>query len=436
MVEETVVDPAVAEEAPALEQTPAAEETVEVQPADAGKPLEPTAPELLLAPAEGLEAPKEAAVTSLTDILSEAPDAGVDVKAPEVAAAAAAPEVSVETADSAKVTEVTAEDSRASTEDFATTAAADTGKTAPEVGRKREKLSDLEKFGLVVLGALVVGSVLNNGDKVVANTGDRVVMQRDDGRYVVLKDDDTLIRRPGSTVRTETFDDGSTRSVVTREDGSSIVTIRDASGRVLRRARVDADGRQTLLIDDLAPVERIDVSTLPKPREGGLVVGTNGNDAALRAALLAVEAGEAGRAFSLRQIREYPQVRALAPTIDVENVTFDSGSAAIDVTEAKKLARLGRLMADLVAENPAELFLIEGHTDAVGSGSSNLALSDRRAESLALALNEYYGVPTENMVIQGYGETELKVDTQGDEVRNRRAAVRMISPLMQKLAGN
>ena len=58
----------------------------------------------------------------------------------------------------------------------------------------------------------------------------------------------------------------------------------------------------------------------------------------------------------------------------------------------------------------------------------NLALSDRRAESVALALTEYFDIPPENMVVQGYGETELRVDTQADERCNRRVEVRVITP--------
>ena len=336
------------------------------------------------------------------------------------------------------MTTVTEADSRASSEDFTdqTAAATAAAATDPAAVKKHKGMTDLEKFGLVVLGGLAIGAILNNGDKVVSNTGDRVVVQRDDGSYTVLKDDDTLLRRPGSTVRTENFTDGSTRSTVTRDDGSRIVTIRDASGRVLKRSRIDANGLETLLIDDLAPVDRIDVATLPQPKPDNTVITTQDEAAALRAALLAIEAGDVGRRFNLRQIREYREVRALAPTINVAAITFDTGSAAIKVTEAEKLARLGRLISDLIKANPAEMFLIEGHTDAVGSTASNLALSDRRAESLALALTEYYGVRPENLVVQGYGEAELKVPTEAAEVANRRAAVRLISPLLQRLAAN
>jgi outer membrane protein OmpA-like peptidoglycan-associated protein len=413
----------------------------------------------LIETAEGVEAPKADAVNALTDILTAEPSDAIESTEtlPEAAAAAEEetaaeagttateePAATAEAGDEpaaeprkkrrkprAVITEVTEEETRSSDEDFEGEALAET--TARDSDGKK-RLSDLEKFGLVVVGALVVGAILKNGNRVVSNSGDRVVVEQPDGRYVVLKDDDTLIRRPGSTVQTETYDDGSTRSIVSYDDGSRIVTIRDAAGRVLRRSRFDTNGREVLLIDDLAPVERIDVTTLPKPRAGGTVISTKAGDADLRTAMLSLEAQQIGRTFSLRQIREYPEVRALAPMIDVESIRFDTGSAAIKGTEAQKLRELGRLMAEMVTENPAEVFLIEGHTDAVGSGAFNLSLSDRRAESLALALTEYFDVPPENMVIQGYGETELAVQSAGDEPLNRRTAVRIISPLLVRTA--
>lgn len=296
-------------------------------------------------------------------------------------------------------------------------------------------LSDLEKAGLVVLGALAVGALLKNGSRVVSNTGDRVVVDQGGGQYFVMKDDDTLLRQPGSEVETETFVDGSIRTTVYRPDGSQVVTVRDASGRVLQRVAIDRYGNQTLLIDDLGrQPQPVDFDRLPRPAPEDLLISTRDADAELRAAMLARQAARVGESFSLQQIRDYPQVRALAPTIDAENVTFDTGSAAIRASEAQSLSDLGAFMAQMIRDNPAEMFLIEGHTDAVGDPAYNLALSDRRAESLALALTEYFDVPPENMVVQGYGESELLVPTAWAEPQNRRTTVRMISPLMQQLA--
>ena len=80
------------------------------------------------------------------------------------------------------------------------------------------------------------------------------------------------------------------------------------------------------------------------------------------------------------------------------------------------------------------MFLIEGHTDAVGGTDDNLSLSDRRAEAVAVALTEQFGVPSENLVTQGYGEEFLKEPTDGPSRVNRRVAVRRITPLIDRVA--
>ena len=300
---------------------------------------------------------------------------------------------------------------------------------------KKSHLSDLEKVGLVALGALVIGAMINdNRQQVVSNTGDRVVVRQYDGSYVVYKDDNALLRVPGSTVTTQTFRDGSTRVIVERADGSQITTIRDASGRVLQRVAYDDNGHATILIDDMQPEIWVDVRDLPRPRPNRTMIELEDQNAALRAAMAAADIEDLGRKFSLRQIRTIPQVRDLAPTITMNTITFASGSAAVEPSEAARLNKLGKLITDLIAENPNEVFLIEGHTDAVGSAASNLALSDRRAESVAKALTEYFDVPPENLVVQGYGESELLVPTGSDERANRRVAVRIITALLQQTA--
>jgi outer membrane protein OmpA-like peptidoglycan-associated protein len=321
---------------------------------------------------------------------------------------------------------VEADDVRSSAQDFET--------SAIETDRDREDgLSNREKFALGALGALAVGTILNNRARVVSNSGDRVVVQQDDGALQVLKDDDALLRQAGSNLRTETFDDGSTRTTVLREDGSRVVTVRDASLRVLRRSVLAADGTETLLIDDTAVVEPVDMATLPPAPAPALTVGA-GSDDALREAL--AREARLDRRFSLAQVRNIAEVRALAPAVEVDTVTFDSGSAAIDPQQAGNLTGLAAEVLASIEEDPRALFLIEGHTDAVGDAAYNLALSDRRAESLALALNEYFGVPVENMVVQGYGERFLKVPTLEDERANRRATIREITELLQIAAAD
>ncbi len=88
-------------------------------------------------------------------------------------------------------------------------------------------------------------------------------------------------------------------------------------------------------------------------------------------------------------------------------------------------------MRNIANRNPGEVFLIEGHTDAVGSDEDNLSLSDRRAQAVADVLSQQFGVPRENLVTQGYGKQFLLIPTDGPERRNRRVVVRRITPLLQ-----
>jgi outer membrane protein OmpA-like peptidoglycan-associated protein len=367
-----------------------------------------------------------AAATPVADTATQetaAPDAGVVVTEETVT------EGSVRTSaeDFANKVNVTAAEAVAET--VAAPAAAATA--AQPAAKKKDRLSDLEKALLVGLGAVAVGAILSNNRKVALNSGDRVVVTRDDGSYQIIKDDDTLIRQPGSNVRTERFNDGSTRTTVTRPDGSRIVTIRDAEYRVLRRVHIDRAGRQSVLIDDTVEYEPVDVTTLPKPARQPVIRDTS-DELALRLAL--EREAKIGRSFSLAQIRNIREVRSLVPVIDLDAITFDSGSAAIKPDQARTLSGLGQLIQSYIDENPREVFLIEGHTDATGGAAYNLALSDRRAESVALALTEYFEVPPENLVVQGYGEAFLKVETAAAEQANRRASVRRITDLLRQAA--
>ena len=68
---------------------------------------------------------------------------------------------------------------------------------------------------------------------------------------------------------------------------------------------------------------------------------------------------------------------------------------------------------------------------AVGADIANLALSDRRAETIARILIDVYDVPAENLIVEGFGEQYLKVKTEGAERANRRVTVRNIAPLLR-----
>ncbi|ATF18863.1 OmpA family protein [Phaeobacter gallaeciensis] len=469
-------------EAPAETSETAAEQSVGETTAEAGTPVESVANDGVNTAANaeaGAAAPEETAEaetssgTELAAALAEA-EAGTDAAPasepepePEVepldsqaqadalaedeadddSAAAAA---SADTTGEAEVVEetVTEDTARSSDEEFETavntpaaeaetTAEAETvaptenSAAAAPAAEEDDGLSKLQKAALLGLGAVAIGQLLKQGETVVTNSGDRAVVEQN-GQYRVIKNDDALLRQPGSNVTTYKFKDGSTRTVVVREDGAEVETIRARDGRVLRRTRTLTDGSSVVLFDDTQRADNVVVSELPTaaPRRSAFSSDTIDTDE-LALALAAKEAPAVSRRFSLRQIRNIDAVRQLVPEITVQSINFETGSSVIRAAEAEELAALGNALREMIAQNPQEVFLIEGHTDAVGAAPFNLALSDRRAESVALALTEYFKVPPENMVVQGYGETDLAVVTQRAERANRRAAVRRITPLLQ-----
>src|SRR3569833_3108427 len=136
------------------------------------------------------------------------------------------------------------------------------------------------------------------------------------------------------------------------------------------------------------------------------------------------------RRYSLDEVLYSPSVRMLMPSIDLNSNNIKTGSWKIPPDQAAKLQVIADGLNRAIQRNPREVFLIEGHTDAVGNDVDNLSLSDRRAESAAELLTQQFGVPAENLTSQGYGEQYLKIPSDGPERRNRRVTVRNITPLL------
>ncbi len=392
-------------------------------------------------PAESARETAAAGEPEVPELDAEAQAAAVAESENRMMQGIAAASATEENASQAKQETVTEDTVRQSTEDFDTNVAqAPDAQADTETDAARNTKDDDDGIhpiiaaGAAAFGAAVLADILQGDDEVVSNSGDRVVVENN-GQYRVLRNDDVLLRRPGADITTYEYDDGSTRNVVSYDDGTVVETVRAANGQVLRRTRTLRDGTEVVLFDDTRQTEQVVVNELPQATESATrnrVIYEGGSDAdALERALAANADSQVNRRFSLIQVRNIDRVRELVPEVTVNSINFETGSAAIRAEEAEELRALGNAMRDAIARNPGEVFLIEGHTDAVGNYAFNLALSDRRAESVALALTEYFDVPPENMVLQGYGESDLLIETQVSERANRRAAVRRITPLLQ-----
>ena len=285
------------------------------------------------------------------------------------------------------------------------------------------------------------------GADVLREIGDRLVIQL--GNHAVVQSDDRgRLERDASEVYYEELPRGRTRETVVRPNGVQVVTIRDRYGDVVRRSRIMPDGREYVLVyagDDRGREERrgwrdpgLDLPPLRLsiPAEDYILdAGRVDDPRAYYDFLDQPPVERVRRLYSVDEVRYSARVRDSVRRIDLDTITFDFGSASISEDAIPRLEALAGAMERLLGENPAETFLIEGHTDAVGSDLANLALSDRRAEAIAAALTNVFGIPPENLVTQGYGERYLKVNTQEPERENRRVAVRRITPLVAPVAG-
>ena len=138
------------------------------------------------------------------------------------------------------------------------------------------------------------------------------------------------------------------------------------------------------------------------------------------------------RSLTLDEFRSRPDLRRYMPAIEVDSIHFGFNEHWVREEEIDELEHIGSVIERVVAKNPDEVFLIEGHTDAVGSFAYNLDLSRKRAEAVLGALVEFFVIPFENLVPVGYGEQFMKIPTEEEEPENRRVSVRRITPLLAK----
>jgi OOP family OmpA-OmpF porin len=86
-----------------------------------------------------------------------------------------------------------------------------------------------------------------------------------------------------------------------------------------------------------------------------------------------------------------------------------------------------RMLDDAVAKlqaNPGRNIVIEGHTCNIGTAEYNLALGEKRAQSV-LAYLRSRGVAPDRLETRSYGEERPKYDNAREETRrlNRRASL-------------
>ena len=276
------------------------------------------------------------------------------------------------------------------------------------------------------------------GGRTIITEPGRIIIRDPGGQQYVRHSEVDRFRYGARDIQTSIVG-GDTRTVVIRPDGTQVITVVGRDGQLLRRIRRDQRGREIIIIDNsyrgprgggggffvalAPPVVRI-------PYNRYIVDSEEASPELLYETMMAPPVERIERRYSLDEIRYSPTVRQRMPSIDVNTINFELGSWEIPPDQAAKLQAIADGLNRAIQENPRAVFLIEGHTDAVGNDVDNLSLSDRRAESAATLLTQQFNVPAENLTSQGYGEQYLKEQTDGPSAINRRVTIRNITPLL------
>jgi outer membrane protein OmpA-like peptidoglycan-associated protein len=272
----------------------------------------------------------------------------------------------------------------------------------------------------------------------------RVIIQINN-QTIVRGDDDRRFLRDGERPTYEQLPRDRYRETIDR-DGYQIVTIRNRYGDIIQRSRIDNGGRESVLYyspglyedpdrgyfedpgRDLPPMR------LRIPLDDYIMDTSSDDDRDYYDFLREPPVERVERVYSLDEVKYSARIRDKVRRIDLDTITFATGSAEIPMSQARSLRKVADAINEVLRKDPSETFLIEGHTDAVGSDQSNLVLSDQRAESVANVMTDVYGIPPENLATQGYGERYLKVNTQGPNQENRRVTIRRVTALVRPVA--
>ncbi|MFK7903158.1 MAG: OmpA family protein [Nitratireductor sp.] len=131
-----------------------------------------------------------------------------------------------------------------------------------------------------------------------------------------------------------------------------------------------------------------------------------------------------------KELRRRKDIRDLAPSIDLQDINFEFGSARIPRREFWKIENIADAM-HAMGRRRSQIFLIEGHTDAVGSHYNNQKLSQARARSLKRILVRNFGIEPWTLETIGFGEEYLLVPTLRADWRNRRVTLRRVTDLIR-----
>jgi outer membrane protein OmpA-like peptidoglycan-associated protein len=107
------------------------------------------------------------------------------------------------------------------------------------------------------------------------------------------------------------------------------------------------------------------------------------------------------------------------------NVFFEFNSDKILQNYYGDLDKLGNVLT--APQYSAYRIQIEGYTDSLGSDSYNQRLSERRAQSVKRYLVQHFPVPSDRLVVKGFGKSRPIASNDTPEGRDKNRRVEVVS---------
>ena len=184
------------------------------------------------------------------------------------------------------------------------------------------------------------------GGRTIIREPDRTIIT-EGGQAIIRHSEVDRFRYGAQDVRMERHGND-TVTIVIRPDGDRVVTTLDENGFLLRRSRILTDGREIIIIDNRPRPGRgyrpgvgyggffVDLPppVIRIPRDRYIVETETATPMLLYETLLAPPVEVIDRPYSLDEIRYSAPLRDRMPRIDLDTVTFDSGSWELSPTES------------------------------------------------------------------------------------------------------
>lgn len=202
-------------------------------------------------------------------------------------------------------------------------------------------------------------------------------------------------------------------------------TVRRDRERLRRHMEEERNIRRAELEDE-SNIERIqidDENYSDDEEYGDDVFAAEVDEEDIEKVLVAPPRRKVRRVASVEEIEQEPELRNSLRRIEIDTIRFGFNEAFVREEEIDSLDEIALVMEKVLRQYPREVFLIEGHTDAVGSDAYNYKLSKARAEAVKKALATFYVIPARNLKTVGLGERYLKIPTAEAEAENRRVSI-------------